>query len=256
MTSISEVFLIKSPENQKVNLWLFDTPGNWNQEALGNFPAWLKPSKPETTQVSLFGNKDKQNVVVFLQGQAAESCRKAGAEAYNLLKKLQLTDAKIWSNVEKTASVLAFAEGLVLASYRFDKYKSEKEKGLKKVEIFHPEIDKKEVKNLNIICQAVNLTRNLVNEPASHLTAKKLSEVFEKTGKDSGFEVEVLGKNKIQSLKMGGLLGVNQGSDLPPTFNIFEYKGKRQYQKQPGAQYRANTCVFVFVKVEITGHQG
>jgi leucyl aminopeptidase len=233
MTSISEVFLIKAPENQKVNLWLFDTPENWNQEALGNFPAWLKPSKPEATQVSLFGNKDKQNVVVFLQGQAAESCRKAGAEAYNLLKKLQLTDAKIWSNVANTASVLAFAEGLVLASYRFDKYKSEKEKGLKKVEIFHPEIDKKEVKNLNIICQAVNLTRNLVNEPASHLTAKKLSEVFEKTGKDSGFEVEVLGKNKIQSLKMGGLLGVNQGSDLPPTFNIFEYKGKHAKNNKP-----------------------
>ena len=233
MTSISEVFLIKAPDNQKVNLWLFDGPGNWPEDGPGLFPAWLKPSKPDATQVSLFGNKDKQNVIVFLQGQAAEPCRKAGAEAYVLLKKLNLTDAKIWSNVENSESVLAFAEGLVLASYRFDKYKSEKEKGLKKVEIFHSGLDKKEVKNLNTICQAVNLTRNLVNEPASHLTAKKLSEIFEKTGKECGFEVEVMGENKIQSLKMGGLLGVNQGSDLPPTFNIFEYKGKHAKNKKP-----------------------
>jgi leucyl aminopeptidase len=233
MSSIAELSLIKEPEYQKVELFLLDKAGDWPVAALGLMPGWVKPEHSECCQLIPFGSKNEHVLIVFLHGKPLENCRKAGAEAAGFFKKQKATGCKIWSNAGNTDIVLAFAEGLLLGSYRFEKYKSQKTKGLKKVELWHPFLEKKQVKDLNILCGAVATTRSLVNEPASFLTAKKLSEAFEKEGKESGFEVEVLGKNKIQTLKMGGLLGVNQGSDLPPTFNILEYKPSHARNKKP-----------------------
>ncbi len=52
-------------------------------------------------------------------------------------------------------------------------------------------------------------------------------------GKKVGFEVEILGRQKIEALKMGGLLAVNQGSVQDPSFTIMEYKPKNARNKQP-----------------------
>jgi leucyl aminopeptidase len=72
-----------------------------------------------------------------------------------------------------------------------------------------------------------------VNEPVITLNAIALSSAIQKLGKTYGFSVKVLHKNEIQKLKMGGLLGVNRGSDDPPTFNILEYKPKTAKNKNP-----------------------
>lgn len=41
----------------------------------------------------------------------------------------------------------------------------------------------------------------------------------------------VLNKKKIESLKMGGLLAVNQGSVRPPVFIVMEYHGGKKHDK-------------------------
>jgi leucyl aminopeptidase len=43
----------------------------------------------------------------------------------------------------------------------------------------------------------------------------------------------VLNKKQIETLKMGGLLAVNQGSVEPPTFTIMEYKPAKTKNKKP-----------------------
>jgi leucyl aminopeptidase len=52
-------------------------------------------------------------------------------------------------------------------------------------------------------------------------------------GKEAGFKVEVLHKKQIESLKMGGLLAVNQGALEPPTFNILTYKPENHINSKP-----------------------
>jgi leucyl aminopeptidase len=54
-----------------------------------------------------------------------------------------------------------------------------------------------------------------------------------KMGKNAGFKVEVLNKSQIEALKMGGLLAVNMGSQIPPTFTIMEYKPAKARNKKP-----------------------
>lgn len=235
MSSIASIHLASKEPFHYQTILLFSDENK--PEAVATQPAWLKEAFENGSQVQVLSQGDQRWILVRTDGKtdalSLEKVRKLGAETMALLSawKTHKTEVQAWNLPAEL--VLAYAEGLALASYRFDKYQTKAEKGLKEIHLHGENLDKKAVKNLNSIVGAVALTRSLVNEPASVLTAKKLSEYFEKTGKDAGFEVEVLGKNKIQSLKMGGLLGVNQGSDLPPTFNILEYKAKHAKNEKP-----------------------
>jgi leucyl aminopeptidase len=72
-----------------------------------------------------------------------------------------------------------------------------------------------------------------VNEPQSYLDAVTFADEMKSMGKKAGLKVEVLNKKQIESLKMGGLLAVNKGSQTPPTFTILEWKPKKVKNKQP-----------------------
>lgn len=117
-----------------------------------------------------------------------------------------------------------FAEGLALASYQFLKYFSDAEKKkhtLKEIEIYG--LSDALQSELEALVMGVFKARDLINEPLSHLTAVELAKEAQKAGEESGFSVEVLNKKRIQTLKMGGLLAVNRGSQDPPTFSILKY---------------------------------
>jgi leucyl aminopeptidase len=65
---------------------------------------------------------------------------------------------------------------------------------------------------------AVCLARDLVNEPGGSLTATAFAERAVELGAEHGFEVEVLDREAIVRERLGGLLGVNRGSDQEPRF--------------------------------------
>jgi len=166
----------------------------------------------------------------------AEYFRKQGAELYDILKNYDLTSCFITGN--KSDDSLNLAEGLALRDYRFEKYKKEPHSFfLKSIAFSKDDVDAKSITELSSKLQAIYLSRDLVNEPANVLTAVELANRIKKAGKDFGFKVEVFEKKKIQSLRMGGLLAVNQGSTKEPTFSILDYK--------PEAKDQIKTIVFV-----------
>src|SRR5207237_432610 len=86
---------------------------------------------------------------------------------------------------------------------------------------------------LHDVQTAVCVSRDLVNEPHNFQSAEILAEQLTALGKEAGFTTEVLEMVQIQSLKMGGLLSVNQGSIDPPTFTIMEWKPAKAQNKKP-----------------------
>ncbi len=131
---------------------------------------------------------------------------------------------------------IAFAEGLALTNYQFLKYKSEEKKkayALKEIGLLDKGLSDDHILKLKNLVDAVYLTRDLVNEPLSFLTAVQLASEMELMGKEAGFSVEVFNKKKIESLKMGGLLAVNKGSIDPPTFSVLTYKPDNAINEKP-----------------------
>jgi len=183
----------------------------------------------------IFFLKSLERIEVFVETKRGkekfdelENARRKAAKVHELLISSGID--KVAVLCDNTVQEVAFTEGLVLSDYRFDKYKTKPEpKNLKEIIIgFDPE-----TVGLKNIMSAVYWSRDLVNEPPAELTANELSSRFEELGKQSGIEVEVFGKSRIESLRMGGLLAVNRGSVQEPTFNILTYKPENAINKQP-----------------------
>lgn len=165
-----------------------------------------------------------------------ENARKAAFELHHMIADHGLDSVVVVNAGVEQEETIAFAEGLVLSSYQFLKYHTgEKEKRfeLTEVQLLDDGLSGDDVKKLESLMQAVYLTRNLVNEPLSYLTAVQLSTEIAKMGEEAGFSVEVFNKKKIESLKMGGLLAVNKGSLDPPTFSILTWKPEGAVNQHP-----------------------
>ena len=129
-----------------------------------------------------------------------------------------------------------YAEGLVLGNYKFTKYFKDPEKQIspfKNLKIESNAIGGKQLEELKVLVESVFLLRNLVNEPQVNMDAVILSEEIIKLGREGGFSTEIFDKNKIEEMEMGGLLAVNKGSKIPPTFSIMEWKPDHSKNSKP-----------------------
>jgi leucyl aminopeptidase len=164
-----------------------------------------------------------------------EALRSAGNKICTHINAHKYDTIQLHSVDELTNELLAVTEGCALSNYQFLKYKSEKKdkNSLKSIEVVGKKINKTDIEELSILCESVFKARDLVNEPQSYLDAVTFADEMKGLGKKSGFKVEVLNKKQIEALKMGGLLAVNKGSQVPPTFTIMEWKPKKTKNKHP-----------------------
>ena len=128
----------------------------------------------------------------------------------------------------------SFAEGMLLASYRFDVYKSEKSKpALDEVVLYSGERKRlaaleAAVDEANAVSDCIRIARDLSNEPSSTLHPTELANRAQKFAKEAGPGVtcKVLDVKAMQKERMNGILGVGQGSVNPPCCIVLEYKPK------------------------------
>ncbi|WP_439183925.1 leucyl aminopeptidase family protein [Carboxylicivirga taeanensis] len=164
-----------------------------------------------------------------------EALRKDGAQIYNSLKTDKQTGVCIYDVIGEKQLTLALTEGLALASYQFTKYKTDKKEEPNDFTVWVASavLNKGELDELRQLCNAVFVTRNLVNEPVSTLNVEELSETISELGAIHGFDVEIFDKAKLEILKFGGLLGVNKGSIDPPAFHVLEWKPEEAKNSKP-----------------------
>lgn len=171
----------------------------------------------------------------ILDDKALEQLRKDGHQVTSEMRKDKKEAICVYDLTGNKQAALAITEGLALSSYQFDKYQSKKENSFKEFTIWlaSSALKQDDLDELNHVCQSVFTTRDLVNEPVSTLNVATLTETIETLGKEHGFSVEVFDKTKLESLKFGGLLGVNKGSIDPPAFHILEWKPENAGNAKP-----------------------
>ncbi len=229
--------------SQKANqiIYLFNTTKQLSKLALNSTELDYithKAEAPEDQIISI--NRHPQQLFFAKLGKPAK-------ESYKLDEQLRLLgcNALLHLDTQKETKVTikacaddlnpkAFAEGLALGAYQFIKYYSDKKKRAHKLnEISIEGINETEKTELSALLNGVFLARDLVNEPVNFLTAVQLGKQALTAAEKYGFKAEVFNKKKIESLKMGGLLAVNKGSQDPPTFTILEYKPATTHNKKP-----------------------
>ncbi|UOG76863.1 peptidase M17 [Hymenobacter tibetensis] len=157
---------------------------------------------------------------------AAEALRKSGHQLYSHLKADKIRELYVCDLTDTGA--LALAEGIALTAYQFEGYKTDKKSNpatdLQKLTLVSASVTAAQVQELAGVLQGVFLARDLVNAPLNKLNATQFAERMAAAGEEVGYHTEILDLVRIEALRMGGLLAVNQGSPEPPTFTIMEYK--------------------------------
>lgn len=178
--------------------------------------------------ISLLGNK---KYVVWNKNQHPHKLMDA---AKKICKKLDAAKADTMTVVsaDKTA-VKAFLEGVLMSNYRFDKYKTEKSHPLAEVAIACSELTSADIQPMQNLIQSVFDARDWVNEPIAELNAPRFAELLRHKAAELGVEATVLEQRQIESLKMGGLLGVNRGSTDEARFVVLEWKPNNAVNPQP-----------------------
>jgi len=161
-----------------------------------------------------------------------EDYRRAGNEVSIQLVKNKIDNIQIADYQSSKDNTWAFIEGMALGVYSFDKYKLENKRNFT-FSIFSKVLDNKSLNELNSIIYTVYKCRHLVNEPYSYLTTLKFAEEIDEMSQESNLKISFFNKIKIATLKMGGLLAVNKGSNEPPFFAVIEWKPQNAINTKP-----------------------
>lgn len=165
----------------------------------------------------------------------ALSLQKAGA---TLARKLFADESAVYLSApvkgcrlseSEIAQNLAF--GLLLGTYRFDKYfttkKADEYPSLERVtfKIKDAAAVTEAFKAKAALANAVRYGRDLCNEPANYLTPEVFAADIKRL-EYLGLEVDVLGRKELEELGFGMLLSVAQGSVKEPQVVVIKWNGK------------------------------
>lgn len=167
-----------------------------------------------------------------------DKVREATGKAIKKFKELGITN--IFLRVPHTEVInleeliKAMATSAELANYTFNKYKTDaKEEKELNVSISRCGVKEatKEIEdaiNEGVeVAKGIIIARNLVNEPSNVIYPETLAEAAVNAGKESGFEVEVHGVEKIKALKMEAFYNVAKGSVKEPKLIVMRYFGDK-----------------------------
>ncbi|SKA28811.1 leucyl aminopeptidase [Consotaella salsifontis] len=148
------------------------------------------------------------------------------------------------------ADVAAIAQGLLLRTYEFKRYKSAQKADEEDgdavsaevtIAVAEPDVARPALAVREAIAAGVALARDLVNEPANALGPVEFVERISEL-QQLGVDVEILTETEMKSLGMNALLGVSQGSPRPPRLAIMRWNGATDANEAPVAFVGKGVC--------------
>jgi leucyl aminopeptidase len=208
-------------ELEKVNLVLYKEM----QELTNYLNTEQIESLPKDDNCLFFNDFKSQTVFVKLETEQ-EKNRRLGFAAFSKINSLKAKKINALGVFDAS-----FFEAFMLSSYRFDILKTKPNS----LEISLLIDQKWKVKCLEIskICHSVFWTRDLVNLPFNYLNTTNFESAIKKRFEDTSVNIEFWDKNKLQKENFGGLLAVNQASNIEPRLAILEYKPENSTNEKP-----------------------
>jgi len=209
----------------------------------------LKGKFKESLVLPTFGKIPATRVLVVGLGARAgftlDRIREASAKAVNQASKLGLASLSTIvhgagvGGVDLAEASEVVAEGALLASYRFSRYRTKQEDekaAAATLTIVTPE--RKDVRAIEkavgvarVTSGAVFMARDMINAPSNDKTPRQLAAQCEAMAKQVGLNCTVLDEKQIQEAGMGAFWGVAKGSAQPPRFVVLEWRGGTKTQR-------------------------
>lgn len=177
---------------------------------------------------------EKRKIYVGFEDYSYDSLAIAISGAIKKFNSTKFKSAKLLLNKELEDNFKALVEGSILGSYSFNHYKSEKDD--KKQELYF--VVEKKCENLSdilkesqIIANAVNKARDMVNTAPADFTPKSFVKEAEIIAKEFELEYEVLGEKDLEKQKMMSMHSVGRASVHESQLIHLKYRPKKAKRK-------------------------
>ncbi|QKF66509.1 leucyl aminopeptidase, peptidase M17 family [Arcobacter venerupis] len=177
---------------------------------------------------------ESKKIYVGYEEEDYDSIAIASATAIKKLQTTKFANAKIELNDVLENNFKALVEGLFLGEYKFENYKSEKNRKKIEVQILVSDKNDKLEQILNeskIITKAVNKTRNMVNTPPADFYPEVMAKIAKKLAKSADIEVKIEGEKFLKENGMNAMLSVGRASVHESKLIHLTYKPKNPQAK-------------------------
>ena len=210
------------------------TPGpgaEWVMEQLGDWvPAHFEAHEFEGkagSMTSFPGGDLPFTQIVFIglgEEVDAEALRRAGGTIAKATTKYE-TVATTLHQVDVEGAAEAVALGLILGSYRFDKYKGDPKPAATTSFIFVDGDARSQaaIDRATAVAKGVRFARDWVNEPAGNKPPARLADAIVHEASTRGIEITVYDERQIIDERFGGLAAVAQGADNPARMVVLDH---------------------------------
>ncbi len=256
---------------------MFNISYNLNKEVTA-IVAFIDDNFNFENQSSIFSKDDLRQINLFKKDIAKANFIKFDLINNNMKKKILLYKLKetdldfdyqksggiIFKELESCSSVTILIEtspiikkniflfcsnfflGFLSRSYNFTNYKlkkNEEKVSLKSLYVATNSKDKvkKAINDALNIYHGIELTRNLVTQPANILNPRNFVKEILKL-KNIGISVEIFNEKKMKSLGMNALLGVGQGSSNESYLAVMKWNGLKSSKEKPIAFVGKGVC--------------
>lgn len=202
---------------------------------VGQISVIHRPDQLSTGRLILLGAGKRKNY-------DAQSGRSLMVQAVSQVKSYNFKRLAVYcrGHADTDLSFQAAAEGAAIATYEGDDYKTTNRAPNFIEEILFvagqdEETAKVEeaIKRGEILGEATNLARRLVNEPGNRVSPSSLAQAATEVADKYNLEIEVLGEPEMEKREMGAVLAVARGSDEPARFIVLRHRGAPESDAKP-----------------------
>ncbi len=180
-------------------------------------------------------NSKRKIILISLKKNLTNSdAENLGAKCYELLNKSKITEYTVNSdsiNHKSNNFIGYFLHGIKLKSYKFEKYKTKKNKNEISIKVLGKNIpSQKEQIKFKAIEEGTFYARDLVSEPGNVLHPDEYAKRINSLRK-LGLKINIYDDKKLKKLGMNTLLGVGQGSIRGSYLVTMEWNGLKNKSK-------------------------
>ncbi|MDO4762443.1 MAG: leucyl aminopeptidase [Corynebacterium sp.] len=181
----------------------------------------------ELTRIPSIDGIDTDFILAVGLGEDAklddDTLRRASAAAARSLKGIKTVVTTVG-----TFGIQPVVEGTLLGAYSYTGHKSENPESsapVQEVVVYSPKKSAERKFQRGVIAaEAVNLTRDLVNAPSSHLYPASYAAIIESLAAEHGLEITIKDYDTLLSEGFGGVVAVGQGSARKPFVVQLRYR--------------------------------
>ena len=188
------------------------------------------PEKNSIQRILLAGIGKKDNLtrdtIRVVSGKIAQKARELKLKEFSII-------APPSAVIESTSSVSQIIEGVKMALYKFDKFKSEKMDPDPDLTIIVSKSSKisKIIKTAEIIADGAIYTKSIANLPPNECTPTTLANFAKTISKKNKMNCKIISEPELKKRGFGGISAVGQGSKNQPKLMILEHNHGRKNER-------------------------